>query len=121
MGLIELLQGIVTPREYPLIRPLTHETAQAMGHVAWIEEKDPVSAMRKMYDALRFTPYNCAVWANAGDRIDPKKLSLLRAWRKANRFSYPDHQTIRQKTISEPFVAYANGYINDYFYMPMVI
>lgn len=91
----------IEDEEYPphkdtaprLLARLTPAIAGKLGHVLWLEEKDPVTAFAKMYEALQTPPYNCAVWANAGDMIDPSGLSLLSEWRKHNSIQQPPHST----------------------------
>jgi hypothetical protein len=63
------------------IEPLTREVAERLGHIAWIEDADPVSAFRRMAAAVRKEPVNCAIWANAdaGEEVGWRK--EVAAWR----------------------------------------
>lgn len=73
----------VDEEHFITLRPLTREIAQSMGHVVWVEEKDPITAFRKMYEGLQKEPNNCAVWANAGDRRNADDMAYLRSWRES--------------------------------------
>ncbi len=62
---------------------LTREAAEKMGHVAWIEDSDPVNAIRRMHEAVAKGAFNAAVWADAGKLWKPEDLAILRKWREA--------------------------------------
>ena len=64
------------------VRPMTKQAAQDMGHVAWIEETDPIRAISKMYNALASGGYNCALWPNAGLQMPAADKAIIREWRK---------------------------------------
>ncbi len=55
-----------------------------MGHILWLEESDPVTALRKMNEAVETKPFNCAVWANAGDRLSDAFKQAIRSDRERN-------------------------------------
>ncbi len=59
------------------LRPLTREACEKIGHIAWIEESDPVIALRRQHEAVRTPPFNAAIWANAGDATDSTMLDDL--------------------------------------------
>ena len=82
------------------VRPLTREAADNMGHVIWIDNRDPLKAYEQMFDGLNEGLFNCAVWANAGDQINPDDLTALKNWR-------------RHSKILEPFVDPACDIWND--------
>lgn len=66
------------------LRPLTAAAAEDTGHILWVEADNAPDALRQMYLGLLKAPFNCAVWANAGDQISPEARSDLRAWRAAH-------------------------------------
>ncbi|MDE1150932.1 MAG: hypothetical protein PW788_00200 [Micavibrio sp.] len=64
------------------VEPLTKEIAAKLGHVAWIEEPDPVKAFRLMREALQTPPFNCAIWAAAAASEAPGWRDTIADWRE---------------------------------------
>jgi len=64
------------------VQPLTKEVAEQLGHVAWIEETDPVKAFKLMREALQTPPYNCAIWAAAAATEAPEWRGKVADWRE---------------------------------------
>ncbi|HEY8189449.1 MAG TPA: hypothetical protein VIF12_02100 [Micavibrio sp.] len=62
------------------IAKLTHQDAEKMGHIAWIESGNPREALTAMHQAIQTEPINCAIWANAGELIPQEARNLIRAW-----------------------------------------
>ena len=74
------------PETAPVIRPLDHAVCAALGHVGYVEDRDPVEALSAMFRAVATPPVNAVLWADAGADIDPAMLRQLRIWRDANDF-----------------------------------
>lgn len=63
------------------VKPLDRAAAEATGHILWVEESSGPKALERMHAALLKAPFNCAVWANAGDLIPEQSRQALRDWR----------------------------------------
>lgn len=81
------------------IKPLTREEASAAGHILWVEDADPASALRTMVASIDTPPYNAAVWANAGEVMSAETKALIRKWRETgdiNTGHYSDYGALGQ-------------------------
>lgn len=106
-------ERVATPQ--PRLRPLTQAGAESLGHVLWIEEKTPHRAYSHMFEALRpGSPYNCAVWANAGEQIDRGFLSQLQEWRSHSALRYQNH-TKETHDSATPLGPSCRKYLSDSF------
>lgn len=101
------------------VETLTRESAQKLGHIAWIEDADPASAIRKMVKAIQTKPVNCAVWVNAthGEPVDWRtKVSQWRTQNEARILSGPvedrdrhfDKLYVTAQEVSEDLPSYFN-------------
>lgn len=63
------------------ISELTRESAEAGGHIAWVEESDPAKAITAMFNGISRKPFNASVWANAATMPSEDRL-LLNEWRE---------------------------------------
>lgn len=63
---------------------LTKQKAEEIGHIAWIESRDSVEAIRKMLKAVEDPSINTAVWPTATAHISPDMHQAIHDWRQAS-------------------------------------
>ena len=65
---------------------LTKELCENLGHVAWVEDTSPVSAIQRMLTSVSAESINCAVWSNSYLNLDAGVVTAIAEWR--SKFSY---------------------------------
>lgn len=67
---------------------LTKEIAYQLGHVAWIEDSNPKTAIQKMFDAVKTSPINCAVWVDANVQFENSQIDAVAEWRQEFHYGF---------------------------------
>ena len=88
---------------------LTKGLCEDLGHIAWVEDRNPVSAIQEMLASVSSGPLNVAIWPNSHLNIGQEVTAAIAEWR--SKFFY----TFSGETLRGLAPDKISGAINTYF------